>query len=109
MDIDRLLHKWSLIMIKENSGLGYPNKTNFLRTGHTVILIPNYWPDRHLEYLQEEITHLKTRYRDPLIARMVLGMNMDDTAKLCKCHRHTARNRIWQAKRILFDNMRRYE
>lgn len=114
IDIDVLVELWAKRIRYENIGIGYPSKTmeGKMMTCNVsyprVLLIPEYWPDRRLMYLNEEISRLESKLSNPIVSLYVLEFNISDVAKICKCTRTTARNRIHEGKQILLNNIRKY-
>jgi len=74
-----------------------------------TIPIPAYWPKnrRNLQVVNDEIFALQVKYRNPIVAKWVMGMRYPEMAKLLTCAYNTAKDRTEKAENILEANVMR--
>lgn len=70
-----------------------------------AIPIPNYWPAPNIRIVNDEVFALETKYRNAIVAKWVIGLNVPEMAKILNCAYNTAKNRVSKAEDILANNV----
>lgn len=64
--------------------------------------IPNYWPDRLAEQVNNEILTLPIKLQDPLIVYYLMEIpSVSKMAKMCECSRLTFKRRLYKARQLI--------
>jgi len=104
-ELDALLREWAQSILKEAEISLQPAWSKEVTVRATTIYVPNYWPNRRVWRLNEEIISLEGVLRDALAGKYIMNYSERRIAKELEVSRHKARASIQEARKKLRENL----